>query len=59
MSKKFPSPITAADFSDDAQYFVFGIGYDYNHGDNNGEQNLHKVALVMRCTKPEEVFKTK
>ena len=31
-SKKFPSPFTAADFSDDGKLLAYAIGYDYSAG---------------------------
>jgi mRNA export factor len=56
-SKQFPSPIVAADQSEDASMFAYSIGYDWSQGAEGMKTVQHSNKLFIRCPPTDEVFR--
>jgi mRNA export factor len=57
-SKKFPSPMTAGDFSEDGSLIAYAVGYDWSMGAEALKQRKYETLLYIRTPDiPSEVYK--
>ena len=55
-SKRFSLPIQAADFSDNAQFMAYAVGYDWNQG-HESSLKTEPISLIVRVPDQSEVMK--